>query len=190
MEKFITIDNRKIFYLLRESKRARRLRLTVYFDGSVVVTTPYNLKEKFVESFIREKAKWLFSKIVYFEHFKRGPTDSHTHEDYLKYKAAARLLIEKRVEHFNKRYGFQYNRIFIRNQKTRWGSCSRKGNLNFNYKLFFLPEQVRDYVVVHELCHLKELNHSGKFWDLVASVFPDYACIKKELRKSSMGVGK
>ncbi len=72
-------------------------------------------------------------------------------------------LAEERVEYFNGHYNFSYNLIRIKDQKSRWGSCSRKGNLNFNYRVFLLDEKLRDYIIVHELCHLKEMNHSKKF---------------------------
>lgn len=108
---------------------------------------------------------------------------------YAKNKIYARELIEGRLEYFNKQYGFGYNKIFIRNQKTRWGSCSSRKNLNFNYKLLFLPARLRDYVIVHEICHLKELNHSHKFWYLVERAFPDYKDIKKELRGINIQLG-
>lgn len=186
MEKRITLQDREVSYTLRKSKRARRMRLAVYCDGSVVVTTPYDLKESMAERFMREKTDWLFSKIAYFKQFKGNPVAKYSHEDYLKHKAKAYDLACERVEYFNKVYGYDFNKINIKNQKTRWGSCSKKGNLNFNYKLLFLPEKLRDYILVHELCHLKEFNHSRKFWDLVARTFPNHREIKNELHKYSM----
>ncbi len=97
-------------------------------------------------------------------------------------KEILRLHIEKRLALFNKDYGFTYRRITIRNQRTRWGSASRSGNLNFNYRMTFLPPHLSDYVIVHELCHLGEFNHSKKFWDLVARTIPDHRALRKELR--------
>ena len=82
--------------------------------------------------------------------------------------------IPGRVEYFSAMVGVQYGRITIRNQKTRWGSCSGKGNLNFNCLLMLTPPEVIDYVVVHELCHRKEMNHSKAFWDEVERILPDY----------------
>jgi predicted metal-dependent hydrolase len=90
--------------------------------------------------------------------------------------------MEQRIEYYNQYYGFKYNKINIKNQKTRWGSCSKKGNLNFNYKILFLSAETRDYIVVHELCHLKEFNHSKKFWNLVAETIPNYLQIRKNLK--------
>ena len=77
---------------------------------------------------------------------------------------------------------FTYNRISVRNQKTRWGSCSSKNNLNFNYKVVFLPDNLTRYLIIHELCHLKYLNHSKEYWGLVKSIFPGYKKVQKELK--------
>jgi len=102
--------------------------------------------------------------------------------NYLKHKEEASKLISERIDYYNNIYQFDFNRISIRNQRTRWGSCSSKKNLNFNYRLLFLPKRISDYIIVHELCHLKELNHSRKFWNLVAEVMPDYLEIRRDLR--------
>ncbi|MDP2363088.1 MAG: M48 family metallopeptidase, partial [Ignavibacteria bacterium] len=102
--------------------------------------------------------------------------------EYLAVKGQALKLAKQKIEEFNAIYNFRYQKISIRNQKTRWGSCSRKGNLNFSYRIIHLPEKHFDYIVVHELCHLKELNHSRDFWSLVAQTIPDYKEIRKEIR--------
>jgi predicted metal-dependent hydrolase len=103
----------------------------------------------------------------------------------LENKDKALQIAKDRINHFNKYYNFQFKNITIKNQKTRWGSCSRKGNLNFNYKIALLPENISDYIIVHELCHLKEFNHSKRFWDLVAETIPDYLILRKKLKGGS-----
>ena len=102
--------------------------------------------------------------------------------NYLKHKEEARTLISERLGYYSEIYGFKFNRVSIRNQRTRWGSCSTKGNLNFNYRILMLPQHLADYIIIHELCHLKELNHSPRFWNLVAQTIPNYLEVKKELR--------
>lgn len=98
----------------------------------------------------------------------------------------ARIFVENRLSVINKFYNFKINRIAIKNTKSRWGSCSSKGNLNFNYKIIYLKPKLADYLIVHELCHLGELNHSKRFWNLVAKIIPDYVTINKELRRTSI----
>lgn len=95
----------------------------------------------------------------------------------------ARQAFAERLDHYNAGYGFTYGRVSIKEQKSRWGSCSRAGNLNFNWRLLLAPLSVLDYVVVHELCHLRELNHSPAFWALVARACPDYLTHRRWLRQ-------
>ncbi|MBU4030692.1 M48 family metallopeptidase [Patescibacteria group bacterium] len=101
--------------------------------------------------------------------------------EYLAHKERALDFVYARVALYNKIYNFNFNRISVKNQKTRWGSCSEKGNLNFNYRIVLLPIEMADYIIVHELCHLGELNHSPKFWNLVARAMPNYLEIRKRL---------
>ena len=109
--------------------------------------------------------------------------------NYIKYKSPATNLIKERLEYFNQFYNYKLGRVTIRNQKTRWGSCSKKGNLNFNYKIVLLSPKQADYIIVHELCHLKEFNHSQKFWDLVSTTIPDYKEIRSSLRTNGLRIG-
>lgn len=104
-------------------------------------------------------------------------------KQYTDHKEAARQLIHTRLEYWNKHYKLTYKRVAIRNQRRSWGSCTSLGNLNFSYKILFLPAELADYIVVHELCHLKELNHSKNFWDLVAETIPDYLEKRLALKK-------
>lgn len=100
-------------------------------------------------------------------------------------KRRALTLVSARSGYFGKIYGLTYGKIRIRAQKTRWGSCSRSGNLSFNYKIIVLPPHIADYVIVHELCHLSEMNHGKRFWDLVAKTIPNHKATRKELRNTA-----
>lgn len=102
---------------------------------------------------------------------------------YLEHKEAARALTLERLAHFNAHYKLEYRCVSIKNAKTRWGSCSSKKNLNFNYKILFLAPEERDYVIVHELCHLQEFNHGPKFWELVEEQVPNWKVLRKSLKK-------
>ncbi len=126
----------------------------------------------------------------YFKIFKKRKTLRKPSVEYLKHKEQARRLITSRLTSLNAFYNYKYNRIFIKNQKTRWGSCSKKGNLNFSYKIIFLPTQLINYIVVHELCHLGEFNHSGEFWNLVGQTIPDYKKIKIDLKTNGAKYAK
>ncbi len=102
------------------------------------------------------------------------------------HKESARTRVHERIAHWNTHYNFTYGRITIRNQHSRWGSCSTKGNLNFNYRIALIPLELADYIIVHELCHLKEFNHGKAFWDLIAETIPDYTERMIELKKINM----
>jgi predicted metal-dependent hydrolase len=169
-------------YKIRKSNRAKRMRISVYCNGNVVVTVPENFDNNLMSKFILQKKDWIIEKV---QHFLKNPlriVRNSSKRDYKEYKVEVKDLIQKRIEFFNQFYNFKYNKINIKNQKTRWGSCSKRGNLNFNYKILFLQENVRDYIVVHELCHLKEFNHSKNFWNLVKNAVPNYLEIKKGLK--------
>lgn len=114
---------------------------------------------------------------------RRLPRRKGSRKEYLKHKEAARKLVYERLEYFNQFYGFTYSRVAIRNQKTRWGSCSKRGNLNFSYRLALLPPHHADYIIVHELCHLGEFNHSPAFWALVEQQVSEHREIRRQLKK-------
>lgn len=172
-----------MLYTLKQSARARRMRITVRCDASVVVTVPRFFSQNKVEKFLLEKTKWILKKIAYFQ--KLGPTISRRRGgvgEYRKLKQQARNLVKEKIYQINQLYNFSFNRVSIKNHKSRWGSCSKKGNLNFNYKIIHLPVELAEYIVVHELCHLKELNHSSRFWALVAQAVPDHKERRKKLK--------
>ena len=102
---------------------------------------------------------------------------------YLQHKEAARGYVVDRLTHYNEHYQYEWNRVAIRNQRRCWGSCTSLKNLNFSYRILFLPAEIADYIIVHELCHLEALHHGQSFWDLVAETIPDYPERIQLLRK-------
>ena len=171
-----------IEYKIKKSIRAKRMRIAVYCDGNVVVTVPQNFDYNLVNNFLIQKKDWIYEKVQFFLKSPLKIVKVSSRRDFKKHKVEIKEIIEKRIEFFNQFYNFKFNKINIKNQKTRWGSCSKKGNLNFNYKMIFLSEEVRDYIVVHELCHLKEFNHSKNFWNLVRLAIPNYLDLRKSLK--------
>ena len=113
--------------------------------------------------------------------YRRRATTVTKH--YVAHKETARALVLARLAHYNQHYQFEWGRVAVRNQRRCWGSCSSLKNLNFNYKILFLPPHLQDYIVVHELCHLQEMNHGPRFWALVAEQIPAYQACRRELRQ-------
>jgi predicted metal-dependent hydrolase len=185
MKKNIQLGDKKIEYTLKIIKRSKRLRLSVHHGGECVVTKPRFVPQYMVNKFLIQKSEWLLDKIEELKKVPKRKTAKETKEDFEKYKDIALKIATKKVLELNIIYNFKYNKISIKNQSTRWGSCSKKGNLNFNYKIAILSEELADYLVVHEICHLGEFNHSKKFWNLVAKAVPNYLVLRKQLK----GVG-
>lgn len=152
--------------------------IQVNSDLKVTVRAPRSVSDKEIERILRKKEDWIRKSIEKMRE-KKALLEAEDIQ-YLTQEEIARLAdqaledIPKRVAYFAKIVGVTYGRITIRNQKTRWGSCSGKGNLNFNCLLMLAPPEVIDYVVVHELCHRKEMNHSKAFWNEVEKVLPEY----------------
>lgn len=172
--------------MLLVSTRTKRIRITICSDGSLKVTVPKYVPHTIVEDFLLNKSRWILEKIEECKNNQQSSLLTTSNRTYTTHKEKARAFVSKKVEYFNRVYNFKWNKISIRNQKTRWGSCSKKGNLNFNYKIVLLPEYLSDYIVVHELCHLKEFNHGKKFWSLVAETLPNHMELRKELQKNSL----
>ena len=166
-------------YTLKVSDRARVMRLAVYPDGAVVVTAPRFFAVDAIESFVTKHSEWVRDKV---ERTESRNVVRIARKDIPALKERAHALANERCEHFARAYGLSYNKISIRAQKTRWGSCTKTGNLSFNYKVAILPARLADYIFVHEICHLGVFNHSGQFWELVAREIPDHKTIRKEVR--------
>lgn len=156
-------------------------------DLSVTVRVPRRATQKDIERILKEKESWINKHIEKMKE-KKAQYDALevkrlTNAEIQELADKALLIIPERVKYFAKLIGVDYGRITIRNQRTRWGSCSSKGNLNFNCLLMLTPPDVLDYVVVHELCHRKEMNHSKAFWNEVEKVLPNYKELVRWLKE-------
>ncbi len=156
--------------------------------GEIIIRAPRFLPKKVILSYVYEKSDWIVSA---WENQKDRtprtndqPKDAATAALEKRYRDAAKEYIPKRVEYYHAFTGGEYQKITIRDQKTRWGSCSSNGTLSFNYRLMLAPPRVLDYVVVHELCHLTHMNHSTAFWEMVSSILPDYKEHRKWLKEN------
>lgn len=177
-------------YKIRRSHRAKRISITISSNGLVTAVAPHQVKDESIHLFVNKHIDWIKKHLSKIEkRISKQPIGSqnkdltiHSERHYKKHKEEAREIITSRVNELSQKFGFEYKKISIRNQKGRWGSCSIKGNLNFNYKLMFCKPEVRDYVIIHELSHLKFMNHSQQFWSLVSSLCPDYKKWRRELK--------
>ena len=164
------------YRILRSNRRTTAIQIEK--DGTVLVRCPQFVTDRYIRELIKEKEGWIRKKLAQ----RPVQTELMSREQLRALTERAVEEIPKRVAHYAALMGVTYGRITIRNQKTRWGSCSSKGNLNFNCLLMLAPEQVMDYVVVHELSHRIYMNHSAAFWKTVEAYMPDYAQWRKWLR--------
>lgn len=162
-----------------KSKR-KTISLQINSDGSIVLKAPIYVSDTEVNEFIKQKSGWIEKHLQKIQERKDKMSNINplTIDEIYDLADKAMKIIPKRIAHYAPLIGVDYGRITIRNQKSRWGSCSGRGNLNFNCLIMLMPFDVIDYVVVHELCHRKEMNHSKKFWLEVEKILPDY---KKQL---------
>jgi len=170
-------------FVLRRPPRTKYLRLRISADGSLSVAAPRAYPIFLINQFISSRAQWIVTNIKKVRDRHSLLSLNHQASEIKKYKIATRELLTDRLKYFNQYYNFSIKQISIRNQRSRWGSCSSKGNLNFNYRLCLLPPDLADYIIVHELCHLGQMNHSKQFWQLVAKTIPDYKVRKQKLSK-------
>ena len=166
--------------------RSRRKTLSIQIEnaGRILVRAPLGLPEAEIRRFVEEKRGWIEKHLAQVSRREEAARQASriTPEEMHQLGNEALAWFPPRVRFFAERLGIRYGRITIRNQKTRWGSCSSAGNLNFNCLLMLCPEEVRDYVIVHELCHRKEMNHSPRFWAEVEKVLPEYRKALKWLK--------
>ena len=172
--------------------RSKRKSIAVQIkpDGAIVVRAPKWMKERDIAAFLQEKQAWIEKhRAVMLERQARmEQVEPYTEAELRAWVKQAREVITQKVRYYAPLVGVDYGRIAIRRQRSRWGSCSSKGNLNFNCLLVLLPEDVIDSVVVHELCHRKQMNHSAAFYKEVERVYPEYKQCDKWLRENGSAI--
>lgn len=170
-----------------EIKRSNRKTVSIEVAAGprVLVRAPYRMSDQEIQSFLDGKYEWIRKNVeqVTIKQKEREALPKITMDEVRKLADQALKVLPPKVAFYAELMSVAYNRITVRNQKSRWGSCSTKGNLNFNCLLMLTPDEVQDYIVVHELCHRKEMNHSARFWAEVEKVLPDYRDREKWLKK-------
>ncbi len=173
--------------IIRSSRKSMGLEIR---EGNVIVRAPFFATDSQIETFLLRHERWICGHLEQIR--ERNRQLEHlpllTPEELRRLADQALQVIPERVRYYAPRVGVTYGRITIRNQRTRWGSCSSKGNLNFNCLLMLTPPEVIDSVVVHELCHRKEMNHSQRFYAEVLRVFPEYRKWEKWLKEYGPGI--
>lgn len=172
-------------YEIRRSQR-RTMAIEITPDGRVIVRCPMKMTAVQADKFVREKGSWIEKHLARLANRPAYP--AFTTEEISGLKKQAREVIIRRAAELAPIVGVAYGRIAIRAQHGRWGSCSRKDNLNFNCLLVLTPPYVLDYIVIHELCHIKHHNHSADFWAEVARVMPEYKQAEAWLKASGGGL--
>ncbi|MGM9549859.1 MAG: M48 family metallopeptidase [Faecousia sp.] len=175
------MESRSTAYRVIRSSR-KTISVQISGDGGVLVRCPRRMPDEAIRVFVDSKSDWIRKHLEKQAAMPRLPTFTDAQIRSLAEQASR--IIPARAAWFAPLVGVTYGRITIRKQRSRWGSCSSKGNLNFNCLLVLTPPEVLDYVVVHELCHRKEMNHSGKFWAEVEQVLPDYKARQKWLKEN------
>lgn len=171
--------------IIRSKRKTISIQITP--DAKILVRAPQRVSDKEIDRLLAKKSDWIEKHLEEARiRLAREEAEGHkplTNQEIRELADKALEYIPKRVAYFAEIIGVDYGRITIRNQKTRWGSCSSKGNLNFNCLLMLTPPEIIDYVVVHELCHRKEMNHSKSFWNHVANVLPEYKTYVRWLKE-------
>ena len=173
---------------IRRRRGLRNLRLVVAHDGQVTVTAPRLAPLALIRRFLVNQQAWITEAQIRFRdagHSPRLPV-AMERERFLAYRESALALVREHLAVLSARQEWCYTALTIRDQRTRWGSCSAKGALSFNYRLVFLPTHLVEYIVAHELCHLREHNHSHRFWTLLEAVLPGASLRRQELRDHSL----
>ena len=172
-----------VSYILKESNRAKRINVSVHRDGTLVVARPRRVSERDAISFLKEKTDWILSCLKEIEEDTGIYLADHSGSKLTLLQEYAGIFIARKISEFNEHYGFPIGRVSVKNQRSQWGSCTARKDLNFTYKVVLLPLRLAEYVIVHELCHIREFSHSRAFWSLVQETIPDWKKRDRELNR-------
>lgn len=180
-------NNNKIPVFIEKSIR-KSIVLSVNAKSEISIKSPKFILNSELKKFIDDRSDWIIKRLILNQNSieKSNYPINNKNIDKLRpmYRKLARLEITKLVDKYTNELGIEYNNIYIREQKTRWGSCSSKRNLNFNWKVMLTTPELIEYLVIHEVCHLVHLNHSKDFWNLVVKLCPDYKLRRKKLQEA------
>lgn len=179
-DKVLDLGSMQITYRIIYARR-KTLSITVQENAVLLIKAPVMMTGKEIMNFLLSKKDWIQEQIKKVKKAQKNKIQLNDKEKQA-YLDRACVVVPERVEHFAAIMGVHYNRICLKEQKTRWGSCSSLHNLNFNWRLILMPPRILDYVVVHELSHLIELNHSPQFWAVVERYYPEYEEAKQWLK--------
>lgn len=180
--KVLEIEELRLPVIIERGNR-KTLTLQVTQELQLWIKAPIRMSEREIVRFINQRTFWIYKQA------KRMQKDSElrvsrSDKEIYELREKARMVLAERTEFFARKLGVTYSKIRIGNQRTRWGSCSSKGTISYNWKLILMPEEVRDYVVLHELCHLLEMNHSSRFWKIVEETMPNYKEYRRWLKEN------
>lgn len=167
--------------------RGRRsvMRLRIQADGTVIASAPQRISDAELSRFVDAHHAWIEKKraVLIQKKSRIQQLGTGSNAEYRSLKEKAHAVAVEHIARINHTYNFSPKKITIRNQKTRWGSCSSRGGITFNYRIALLPYELAEYLVAHELCHLGEMNHSHRFWKLVEQTIPDWKKRRTQLHK-------
>lgn len=177
-----TYEGKRITVCYRKVRRAKGIRIIISSGTKVVITGSPRVSFLALKAFFTLHKSWAEKKLLHFRKFP-NPTIKLSAQEYAERKEKTRKYVLEKLCFWNQQYQFQWKRVTIRNQSTRWGSCSSAGTLSFHAGLIDLPEALQDYLIVHELCHLQAMNHSAHFWSLVEKAIPKAKKLDARLKK-------
>ncbi len=173
--------------ILQKSKRAKHLNISIRPFKGVRVSVPYGMTFKKAEEIVYGKIEWITKHQKRMQQIETDHQLLQEESEEIDKNSAKKILV-RRLNELTDKNDLSFNKVTIRNQKTRWGSCSRENNINLNMKLVKLPQELIDYVILHELVHTKVKNHSKKFWNELNTYIPNAKGLDKELRKYGTGL--